>query len=192
MKEQFNLDNEISDIFKKDNIHSNPKNKKIKLKKIVIKPLRLDRITNKSYTDRAYSPNYNSIRPHSPICAFLPIHKSKSKITERQLFERKLCSKYKKHDLYYSMNNQTSTKPKKESIKSVGDEINYISRNNNSISKDTSSNYKLHTKNTSLASYASSISSSRITIQQTPKNKKRIVLLNQIQKHNRMPQSMNI
>ena len=186
-KQHFNIDNEISDIFKEENIHSKLKDKKNSVKTIIIKPLKIVKAPNKSYTDRTYSPNYNSIRPHSPACSFLPIHKSKSKITEQKLLERKLCSKYKKHDLYYSLSNQS----KKESNKSVNSELNYISRNNISLSKETS-NYKLHTKNTSLASYASSISSSRITIQQTPNNKKRIVLLKPIVKHKKGTYSMNI
>ena len=84
-----------------------------------------------------------------------------------------------------------SNQSKKESNKSVNSELNYISRNNISLSKETS-NYKLHTKNTSLASYASSISSSRITIQQTPNNKQRIVFLKPNVKHKKGTYSMNI
>ena len=70
-KEEFNIDNEISDIFKKE--------KRV----IKVRPLPLEKVqkinqmkTASDRDDRSYNPNYNSIMPHLPVCTIRPITKN--------------------------------------------------------------------------------------------------------------------
>ena len=88
-KEEFNIDNEISDIFKKE--------KRV----IKVKPLPLEKVkkinqmkTASDRGDRSYNPNYNSIMPHLPVCTIRPITKNSKRLKLKKLM---MCSKYNKH-----------------------------------------------------------------------------------------------
>ena len=88
-KEQFNIDNEISDIFKKENIELKGKLLPLKKRKAInITKSRNDKV------NRTYNPNYNSIMPHLPVCTFRPIVKNSKRLKLKKLF---ICSKYNKH-----------------------------------------------------------------------------------------------
>ena len=88
-KEEFNIDNEINDIFKKE--------KRV----IKLKPLPLEKVkkinqmkTASDRGDRSYNPNYNSIMPHLPVCTIRPITKNSKRLKLKKLM---MCNKYDKH-----------------------------------------------------------------------------------------------
>ena len=148
-KEEFNIDNEISDIFKKE--------KRI----IKIKPLPLEKEkkinlmkTSSDRGDRSYNPNYSSIMPHLPVCTIRPITKNSKRLKLKKLM---ICSKYNKH-LINMTTCDSSVNTHKEKSRNV-----LLQKENKSTSRST-----LLTKN---LSYNTNVTSNYTTIQSHINNK---------------------
>lgn len=162
-KKPFDLDTEISDIFRHKPTKVN-RPKPISLERIhTIKP--------KIVTDKTYYPNYNAIQPHMPICSFraLPTKVNKKIMLRKLLFESKpICRKL--HQYQESSSNRdydtisTSCSVHENKVNSVYSRNSKILRKNKEIKK---ANHSSLTNNHSLFTYKTN-STSNYSFSQTP------------------------
>lgn len=102
--EVFNIDNEISDIFKiKEEKKKEPVIKKYKIYQSETRE-RVARIRMLKPTDRPYYPNYNSIDPHIPS---VHLGSSKKALIKQKVLNKDFSEKNRKHSLKTERNNKS-------------------------------------------------------------------------------------